>query len=497
MSALYAVLLVPDFPAATLLAGKAAAGATAVVSGEPPNQFVCSVNERARKRGVRDGMPLAEARARYGFSGAADPLDVLERKPEREERLQRRLIEAAESTSPRYEDSGPGVLTIDFRGLREPHESARRLAQRAADLGLSNARVGVSRNRFAALCAARLKEGVTHVYPGEEAGFLSVQPVDALPLEESERATLARWGVGTLGELARLPANDLAERFGERGARLLRMARGEQETLLKAYEAPPHLEEKEDLDWEVVELEPLAFVLSGMLERLCLKLQGHNLAAESLKTSLKLVRGGLFERRIDLPSPLADPRTLLSLVRIDLDAHPPGDAIEGVRVLAQPTERRRLQFALFAPDRPNPEKLATTLARLTALAGADRVGAPALADTHRPGAAAVVRFQERAGKGRMNVSPRSAPLRERLCFRCYRPPKAAQTVLREERPVYVDSDAASGPVTRRSGPWRVSGEWWTNDGWQFEEWDVEVEGRLYRACLDREAGRWFLTGEYD
>lgn len=497
MAALYAVLLVPDFPAAVLLADKPAPGPTAIVSGKAPNHFICSANEAARKLGVRDGMPLAEARARYGFSGAVDPLNVLDRKPEREDRMQRRLIESAESVSPRYEDSGPGVLTIDLNGLREPHESARELRRRAAELGLADVRVGVSRNRFAALCAARRERGVVHVYPGEEAGFLSVQPVDALPLEDSERAVLARWGAATIGELARLPANDLVERFGERGARLLRMARGEEETLLRAYEAPPQLEEKEDLDWEVVELEPLAFVLSGMLERLCLKMQGHNLAAESLKTSLKLVRGGMFERRIDLPSPLADPRTLLSLVRIDLDAHPPGDAIDGVRLRATPTERRRLQFALFAPDRPNPEKLATTLARLTALAGAERVGSPALVDTHRPGAAAVARFSDRPAKLRIESPLQGTPARARLCFRCYRPPKRAQTVLRGERPIFVDCDAVSGPVTRRSGPWRVSGEWWTEDGWQFEEWDVEVQGRLYRACLDRAADRWFLTGEYD
>ena len=340
-------------------------------------------------------MPLAEARARYGFSGASTPLSVLERKPDREEQLRKRLLQAAEAVSPRYEDSAPGVVTIDFKGLRDPHESSARLAREAAALGLNDVRVGVSRNRFAALCAARRRPGVTHVYPGEEAGFLAVQPLDALPLDEAERTTLERWGVRTVGELARLPANDLVERFGERGARILRLARSEDETLLHAYEAPLQLEEKEEFDWEVAELEPLAFVLSGMLERLCLTMQGHNLAAESLKTSLKLARGGTFERRIDLPSPLADPRTLLSLVRIDLDAHPPGDAVEGVTVAAKPTERRRIQFALFTPDRPNPEKLAVTLARLTALVGAQRVGAPATLDTHRPGAATVARFVDK------------------------------------------------------------------------------------------------------
>ena len=161
-----------------------------------------------------------------------------------------------------------------------------------------------------------------------------------------------------------------------------------------------------------------------------------------------------------------------------------------------------MQFALFAPDRPNPEKLAVTLARLTALVGAQRVGAPATLDTHRPGAATVVRFVDKPVPIGGTEPPwlalaSTAPSRARLCFRCYRPPKRAHAVLRDGQPVYIDADSVSGPVERRSGPWRVSGEWWTPEGWQFEEWDLEVDGSLYRACLDRATGSWFLTGEYD
>ena len=69
-----------------------------------------------------------------------------------------------------------------------------------------------------------------------------------------------------------------------------------------------------------VQIEPLAFALSGMLERLCFKLQGHNLAAARVETKLELLSGRLFARKIELPYPLTDSRTLLKLVRLDLDA---------------------------------------------------------------------------------------------------------------------------------------------------------------------------------
>ena len=169
------------------------------------------------------------------------------------------------------------------------------MARGAAELGLA-AQTGVARNRFVALCAARTQPGVTHVYPGQEAGFLEVQDLEILPLSESERRTLERWGVRMVGELARLGERELTERFGARGAWMARWARGESSGVLQAWQAPPQLEVSRDLDWELGELEPLAFVLSGMLETLCLRLQSHNLAAARLHTGLKLARGGLFER---------------------------------------------------------------------------------------------------------------------------------------------------------------------------------------------------------
>ena len=55
------------------------------------------------------------------------------------------------------------------------------------------------------------------------------------------------------------------------------------------------------------------------------------------------------------------------------------------------TEGRVLQFGLFARALPA-EKLATLLARLGALMGSDRVGAPELVDSYRPGAFAMGDF---------------------------------------------------------------------------------------------------------
>ena len=528
------------------------------------------INRSPDQRFTAHGLRLHGSRlTAHGFN---DTLQIYPRDPEAEKLAQQELLELALTISPRAEDTAPGLIVLDMAGLPDPHASASDFSLGAEKLGLE-AHVAVSQNRFVALCAARTQPGLTHVFPGEEAGFLQALPLDVLPLDTKEEETLERWGVRTVGELARLPENSLVVRFGERGGQLVKLARGQEESVLCPYEPPPALEVKIDFDWQVAELESLCFLLSDLLNRLCWKLEGHRLAAEEIRLSLKLADGSWFERAVSLSSPLTDPRVLLALLRLDLAAHPPGEAIEGAKVSTQPTPRRMVQFCLFEPPLPSPEKLAVTLARLSNLVGPGRVGAPVAVDTHRPGAFAITGFAPINGKGkrqgardkkvatsnpagplpsrdrkgavqpvgadipqegttcrastgiqessdtllRSNGSPvqqfnRSTAHGSRLtahvstvhgqsrqssAFRCFRPSPEAEVFLRGSQPVYVSAAEIQGRVHARAGPWRICGEWWTENGWDYEEWDVEVDGQLYRICCERSTKNWYVTGMYD
>ncbi len=463
---------------------------------------------------MREGMVLAAAQARYGSAETEQSLQVLDRNPGAERQVQARLLQLAENVTPLFEDVAPGLLALDFTGLQDPYFSAMELASGADRLGLK-ASVAVSRNRSVALCAARTQRGITHVYPGQEAGFLKALPLDTLPLDSKALRTLRRWGVRRVGELALLPLSRMAERFGERGVRMVRLARGEEESLLRPCQPETPLELSGDFDWEIGAIEPLVSAMSGMIEQLCHRLQSLDRATGRLTTRWRLAGGGVIERIIRLPYPLSDARTLLTLVRIDLAAHPLGDAVSGVQVSAESTERQVVQTSLFESNLPDAETLAVTLARLSSLIGEERVGAPVALDTHRPGAAALEPFQPAMrGRGsgcrRVDDAVRSQSERSRLCgfqsatplrsslvFRCFRPSCPAEVTLRGDRPLCVEAHKARGVVTACAGPWRVAGEWWTPDGWQYQEWDIEVAGRLYRACCERATGEWFLAGEYD
>ena len=139
-----------------------------------------------------------------------------------------------------------------------------------------------------------------------------------------------------------------------------------------------------ELEWPLVSLEPFLFVGNAALERLVRRLEAQALACRRLEIGLKLDPEGFDARAITLPAPTRDVKTLLTLTRLELEARPPGAPVVGFTFAAQPDRLRQAQLSLFGPAALSPDRLATTIARLVALLGADHVGSPRTVDGHRP-----------------------------------------------------------------------------------------------------------------
>ena len=195
-----------------------------------------------------------------------------------------------------------------------------------------------------------------------------------------------RWGLRTLGDLAALPAPDLAARLGAQGPRLQALARGEDPAPLVPLVEDERFEATLALEWPIEGLEPLSFVLSRLCDPLCQHLERRGRAASILHVELKLVTRTVWARRLELPAPMKDPRTFRTLVLLDLESNPPPAAIDAVTLRVDPTPARTLQHSLLERARPKPEQVSTLVARLSALMGARRVGRPVLMDSHRPDA---------------------------------------------------------------------------------------------------------------
>jgi len=567
---MFACVFIPDFSVQAIIRfePELRARPVAVLTGRPPLEKVVVLNERARQAGVEVGATKSQLEA-------WEDLELRARSESQETSAHAALLDCAQSFSPEVEDTSPGTVLLNLAGL-EPllgplPQIVRDLARRVSQMGLE-ANIAVAANPDAALLAARGFPGVTLIPEGREAERLGDLPVDVLlesfssdlssDAEEAARwaetfdrwaETFDRWGIRKLRALAALPEVPVSERMGQRGIRLQQLARGAASRNLRVLEPRLIFAESVELEYPIVLLEPLAFLLNRMLEQVCARLRARALAVQELRLNLELAvtqpngcasftrtftRTRKFTRTLRLPTPMLDAKVFLKLLQLDLQAHPPGAPILKIHLSADPARPRALQSGLFQPVFPEPEKLELTLARIAGIVGEGRVGSVELLDTHREGAFAVRHFApvapaepaptepktKQSGNRKKDMSmpenDSACPVEENaedkleesakekmsavIALRLFRPPLVASVTLREAKPVRLrclEREDIAGEIVWTAGPWRSSGDWSEQEGWLREEWDIAVSAEtgpvLYRLVQDKLSGNWFVEGTYD
>ena len=565
---------VPDFPAEAVVRAEPELReqAVAVVEGAPPLVKVVACNDRARVAGVDPGMTEMQAQERLRLACEPGRGQVKRRSIDQEDAAHFALLDSGCAFSPRVEDTSLDTVIADISGLEQllgtPAKIARDLMARCSQVGL-RARVAVAGNPDAAVHAARGYAGITVIPAGDEARRLGPLRLEVLlpthygkfkdkkQKQASETAsamlaTLDRWGIRTLRELAVLPEVAVVERLGQNGLQWQRNALGVTQRELKLAEAPLKFAEVCELEYPVDLLEPLAFILSRMLEQLCARLQSRALATHELRLKLQLDpdvtvdREGLpvepippfpkegkdgapeaiLERTIKLPVPMLDAKTFLKLLQLDLKANPPTAPILKLWLSAEPVRPRFDQHGLFLPLTPEPQKLEITLARLAGVVGGQaNVGTAEVLDTHRPDAFRMARFAP-AAPNYFSLS-KTDSLQPISVLRRFRPPQLVSVLMIAGKPGTIGAPrslaqaddmtrALYGEVVWCAGPWHTSGEWWNQEPWQREEWDVAISTKfemrnskwkveapradgnvVYRIYRDVLAGTWFVEGEYD
>jgi protein ImuB len=295
-------------------------------------------------------------------------------------------------------------------------------------------------------------------------------------------------------------------------------------------------EQSLDLEWPIDGLEPLSFVLGRLMDPLERHLEMRDRGAAVLHVRLHLVKGDdgtrpVHERTLQLPTPIRDARTLRTLALLDLESHPPAAAIDRVVVAVDPTPGRIVQYSLLTRPLPSPEQISTLMARLNALMGDGRCGAPAVVDSWRPGAFAMQPFApsdttnvlQSSGTSRHPGGDGTVHAAPVVALRRFRLPIPARVHVDHGKPSSVTTDRrglSGGRVEQVAGPWRTSGDWWMGDdgghgavprggggplqrnpgetGWDRDEWDVTLtDGATYRVFHERDSDHWFLEGIVD
>ena len=221
-----------------------------------------------------------------------------------------------------------------------------------------------------------------------------------------------------------------------------------------------------------------------------------------------------FIRTLRLPVPMLDAKIFLKLLQLDLKANPPGAPIKKVHLTAEPARPRNAQSGLFLPTTPQPEKLELTLARIAGIIGADRVGSVELLDTYRPEGFHMRHFvcePQRQERNKQNGNAETDSDQQNkngngavTALRIFRPPLQAIVTLSDGIPARVicpKRKEVAGQIIWTAGPWRFSGDWWDQNAWARDEWDVALQSQegvaLYRLVRDPLSGKWFVEGSYD
>jgi len=505
----------------------------ALIDQSPPLSRVVAIDETAAQMGVEIGMTKTDAEQ---FAG----VKIRPRSPAQEKAAHAALLDIGWSISPRIEDTAQDAIVLDISGLTSlmgvEKEIGARLIERLTACGLRG-NVAIASNIDTALIVARGFAGVTVISPGEESQYLSRLSVRALSPPDETAEILDRWGVETCADLARLPILDLSERLGQEGVGLHVLARGAFARSLVIAEPAHSFEEEMELDEAVEELEPLSFLLGRLLDQLCARLTARSLGAAALRVRFELQpsfenavdiqeafrtqkQPGLYDKQMQLPVPVRDSKVLLKLLRLRLQRNPPDAPIQKITLAADAARPRTIEGNLFLPSILDPEKLELTIARIAHVVGEGNVGSPSLTDTYRPGNFQMRRFRIPQETFRTNgVRPMAnerADSRMSAGFRVFRPAVPATLAFDRGCPTHVAFQGLRGDVSAAAGPWRTSGDWWREDPWEQEEWDLEIHFQetadrrdrlsfdgfhphrgIYRLYYDSLRRGWFVRGVYD
>jgi len=482
-----------------------------------------SLTPAARAAGLRVGMTATEARARQP-EVLLEPHDAAGEDFDRQALLQV-LAQFSDRVFFLFEEDfalgiegtarlfgGEAALLAQVRGLLE-------------ELGHA-CQGAVSDEPLAAAALAGWGPGDVVVPPGLAARALAPLPVAALRPSVDLALALATLGIERVGQWARLDPASVSGRFGEEGVALHRVARG----LFARGAEPPGWREVEPVTASVVlggpttTLEPILFVLPGLLRQIAGKLLRRDEAAVLLAIRFVLEGGLARTLRVRVGRPTLNPDQMERVVRarlhdLRLDAPVVELQIEVEGAVPRPT------WQLGLVDRTEVrEPLEDLLARLIDALGEEALLTPKQVEAWCPEHAwrplpldpgqvrprslrrssrplrtrngqridpvdALEAFERRVPRPRPTVLlPRPQPVEVRLC---------------DGRPIGVHLEHGWERIAKSEGPERLRGAWWSeHQVFDRSYWVVQLSqgvGWIFQDHRQPSAppGRWYWHGWFD
>jgi protein ImuB len=451
--------------------------------------------------GVGLGMPRREAEALAPFA------TVLVRDPGDESRRFESVVQTIEALVPRVEVVAPGLAFVPVDGAVKYYGGEEALARRIAgeirrepDAPGWVSLLGIADGPFAARWAAASAEPGEPLIVHDTLAFLS--RLDLSTLRESlggeEIIDTFRWlGVATLGDVARLPRESLATRFGTQGVQAHRLATGE-DHIVNPREIRPDLAVESTYEEPLEHLDAVAFAGRVLSERLLKGLRMAGVAPHRVTITAEPAVGPARERVWRSADPFTE-RSLNDRVWWQLRAWVEDGGVRGgiTRLRIEPDdlsgEGRQLGLLQDESSRIETER---ALVRAQALLGPERVlqGRPqggrmpqervAWSRWGEPDAAQ----QRDIGAPWPGTTPKPSP--------ALVPPRLQLLEVEwdDGLPVRMRLGTRWEPVLTWSGPWRLSGRWWVGEK-DADRYQLVTSVGAFLCVVAN--GKTFLAGVYD
>ncbi len=463
-----------------------------------PRTIVSAACAAARRLGLHEGMPLAQAQA------SVPALRVVPARTGADAQALSALAGWCLRYTPATRAEPPDGIWLDLTGCAHlfggEEALLSELGRRLGRAGLS-ARIAVAPTPGAAHAVARHGGRPAWSVPSSRLrAVLHKLPVEALRLEPETASLLHRYGLRTIGALDAVPRGPLTRRLGTQAMLRLDQAFGRVAEPIRPDLPPVPLQEGLLFVEPLQGAESLAAANALLAARLCRRLDAACLGARRLELVLVRLDGSACVQDVALARPSRAPGHLGRLLDERLDRVDPGEGIEAMWLVACVAEPLAAEQASLSEDRAAPE-LAPLIDTLRNRLGPGRLWRPVPVESDVP-----ERSVRRAGfdaPADGSSWPPGLPRPVRLV----EPPQPvlALAELPDHAPAAFTWRRRRHRVVSADGPERIAGEWWLRAGEMFAVRDYfrveDEDGRrfwLFRRGngVDPATGDlgWFLHG---
>ena len=508
---------------------------------------VTAATGEAISAGVTLGMPRKEAEALAPFA------TVLKRDVAEETRRFESVVTTIEDLVPRVEVVGPGLLFVPVAGAVRFYGGEQQLAERI-DKGIeklfsestgemhnrseapagggerSERRgpleqssrgtefstktptcpprtgvvpphyLGMANGPFAARWAAASATPGEPLIVDDTIGFLS--RLDLGTLRESmggtEMIDTFRWlGIATLGDLARLPRETLASRFGNPGLMAHRLASGE-DRVATPREVPVELSAQMTFEEPLENLEMVERAGEDLAEKLMRGLRPGGVAPHTVTITAESAAGVERTRVWRSADPFSEKKLsdrICWQLRAWVETSGVPGGITGLRMVPDDLSGEGRQLGLLT-DESSALETERALARAQAILGPDGVLSARSQGGRMPG--------ERVVWSRWGEPDVETDLDPSAPWPGTTPSPSPALVPAEPRPLGVEWDGGMPsrvrvgsrwePVLTWSGPWRLSGRWWLGEQ-SSDRYQIVTSAGAF-LCVVTE-GQTYVVGVYD